>query len=110
LEAPSNAEMGFPEIDDKKLKLRSFTKKESETLDKPVKQSKIINMVKEEVEDISKIKDVSKSKKELKKLTEGKTKTNTKEPKNTPSPVEPPDVPKKGKRGRPKGSKNKDKK
>jgi len=70
-----------------KLTMRKFTKEESEALDKPVSQSKIINMVKEEIEDISEIKDVSKSKKELQKI--GKPKKN---------------------RGRPKGSKNKDKK
>ena len=44
------------------------------------------------------------------KLTEGKTKTNTKEPKDTSAPIKPPDGQKKKGRGRPKGSKNKDKK
>lgn len=39
LESPSNAELGFPEIDDNKIKLRPFTKKESEALDKPVTQT-----------------------------------------------------------------------
>ena len=34
LPAPSNAEMGFPEIDDKDIKLRPFTNKESEALGK----------------------------------------------------------------------------
>ena len=53
------------------------------------KPSKIINMVKEEIEDISEIKDVSKSKKELEKIIKPKKKSG---------------------RGRPKGSKNKDKK
>ncbi len=68
LPAPSNAEMGFPEIDDKKIKLRPFTNKESEALNKPVDESKILKMVKDEVEAISEVKDVSKSKKELEKI------------------------------------------
>ena len=81
LEAPTNAEMGFPDIVDKDIKLRPFTKDESEALDN-------VDTEKEEI-----------------KLTEGKTKASgTKEPKNTPPPIKPPDGEKK--RGRKKHLKN----
>jgi len=96
LEAPSNAKMGFPELDDKKIKLRPFTKEESEALD---------NVDTKEVE------------KKLKKSVNlcdpnnGGIATHLQPTKAKPLAV---DVDKREKpkkrRGRPKGSKNKEKK